>query len=138
MPEEVSNDFHRRSTVEKVLGGGMAQRMWTSPTGYYAYFRQTVGDQLAEVFSPERFDRRTCSQEETAAMPGWPGIPNVAQNGVPNGLRQRPYMNPARLCTTDPDRRIFPVDVIKGQPGDFAGSQTVIRQEHQNGKVSLA
>lgn len=78
MPEEVSNDFHRRSTVEKVLGGGMAQGMWTPSTGYYPYSCQTVGDQLGEILSPERFDRRTYGQKETAPMPGGPGVPNVA------------------------------------------------------------
>ena len=57
---------------------------------------------------------------------------------VPDSLRQRPYVNPARLGAADPDRRILPVNVIKGQSGHFAGPQTVIRQEHQNGKVSLA
>ena len=127
MPEEVPNDFYRRSVVEKVLGSGMAQGMWTPSTGYYPYSCQTVGDQLGEIFSPERFDRRTCGQKETAAMLVGPGIPNVAQNGVSYGLRQRPYMCPARLCTADPDRRILPVNVIKGQSGHFAGPQTVVR-----------
>ena len=138
MAEEVPNDLHRRSVVKKVLGSGMAQGMWTSSTGYHPYSCPPVRDPLGEVLSPERFDRSTYGQEETSAVLGGPGLPNVAQNGLPDGLRQRPYVNPARLCAADPDRRILPVNVIKGQSGDFAGPQAIIRQEHQNGKVSLA
>ena len=78
MAEEVPNDFHRRSVVKKVLGNGMTQGMWTPSTGYHPYFCQTVGDQLGEILSPERFDRRTYGQKETAPMSGGPGVPNVA------------------------------------------------------------
>ena len=88
--EEVPDHLHRRALIQEVLGRGMPKGVGPASAGDDADARQPVADHLAQGFSGERPDRRVRREEETAPEAGRPRLPDVAQDGVADALRQRP------------------------------------------------
>ena len=111
----------------------MAQYVRTMLPQGNAQWPETLGNHGPHGTAAERLSGRFNRQEDLAIPRGFrTPVFQVAQDGLPDCLRERVALRSAALGARDPDQILFPIQIFQLQCPDFTGAQAINSQEQRN------
>ena len=115
----------------------MPQCVRSSTTSYNADSLQAPTDYCPQGASSDRPNGSYKCEEESTFRSGRTDVKYVTYYCLPDALGKGVEMRPARFGTSDAQYLVLPVKIVQSQHGNFAGSQTVSDQQHQDGAVAF-
>jgi hypothetical protein len=117
----------------------MSKRVGPFPGGLHLTALMGPPDDSSNRSGTDRLTYREPMPEEKSAIPALrPTLFEIGDERLPDIGRQRQHVRSPPLAAFDPQRPIPPVDVVEGDPGHLAGTQTEAGHQERHSVVAPA